>query len=104
VVEDIRQLAPRLFAGVVPACTDVEHRRAYGIREWVVPALMTLLPQAEAKHLVDVLYQERDQGRLGKLLSQLWYASAMLAKYQFCGLDAVLSEEDPAEHHEPPSL
>ena len=102
VVQDIQQLAGRTIAGVVPACTDMDKGRVYGIQEWVVPALLNLLPQAEAKHLVDVLYKERDQGRIGKLMSQLWNASAMLAKYQFCGVDAVLPDQHSAGDREPP--
>lgn len=84
-------LGPRV-AGIVPACTDGESGRVYGIDQWVVPAILNLLPQARAKHLLDVLYDQRDIGRLSRLTTQLWNAASTLAKQHFCGLDTVLSQ------------
>lgn len=90
----VRELLGQRVDGIVPACTDIDHHREYGINEWVVPAIMTLLPQAKAKQLLDVLYDERDRGRVSQLLTQLWSAASTLAKYQFCGIDSVLPEAE----------
>ncbi len=90
----VRELLGQRVDGVVPACTDMDHNRIYGIDQWIVPAILNLLPQAKAKQLLDVLYDQRDQGRVTLLMTQLWNAASTLAKYQFCGSDCVLPEAE----------
>ena len=97
-----QELLGSRIAGIVPACTRADETHPYGIDEWVVPALIHLLPQAKAKHLVDVLYDERDRHRLTKLMSQLWNAASMLVKYQFCGIDALLLQPKASPEEEAP--
>jgi uncharacterized protein len=101
VVEDVRRQWGRWIAGVVPACTDMQPGRLYGVREWVVPALIQLLPQAETKHLVELLFAERDRKRLRKILNQLRNAAGLLVQYQFCGWQSVLPESAPRDHADP---
>ncbi len=47
-----QELLGSRIAGIVPACTRADETPPYGIDQWVVPALIHLLPQAKAKHLV----------------------------------------------------
>ncbi len=89
-VRAIQQLFQHRVQGVVPACTDVARNRQYGVDQWVVPALLNLLPQATAKHLLDALYDQRDQSQFTRLLSQTWHAASLLARYQFCGPDTLM--------------
>jgi len=97
----LRELFGDQVEGVVPACTDVDHDRAYGVEEWVVPALLNLLPQAHAKHLLDVLFEQRHRGRFHLLVSQLCTAGRLLAKYQFCGPSSLMPE--PPANPDPPT-
>ncbi len=90
----IQDLLQQRVEGVIPACTDMDHGRVYGVTQWVVPALLNLLPQATAKHLLDVLYDQRDAGHFAKLMTQLWSAASLLAKYHFCGPEALLPDPD----------
>lgn len=92
VVTDVATLLGNSIQGVVPVCTDTEAGHLYGLEEWVIPAFLNLLPQAQAKRLVDLLYAERDQHRITKVMTQLWNASSLLAKYHFCGPESVLPE------------
>jgi predicted GTPase len=93
-VVHMRQLLGSRVDGIVPVCTDVERDHVYGVTEWVVPALLNLLPQARGKQLLDVLFDQRDRGRVSQLTRQLWNAATTLAKYQFCGLAALLPTAD----------
>ncbi len=93
----VQQLLGQRVDGVVPACTDMDHDRVYGIDQWIVPGILNLLPQAKAKQLLDVLYNQRDQGRATQLMTQLWNAASTLAKYQFCGIDTLLPEPPASE-------
>jgi len=38
--------------------------RAYGIEEWVIPAFLSILPEAKSKHLIDALYADSDRGKI----------------------------------------
>lgn len=47
-------LSPFLDAGLIPVCT--EPSRIYGVEEWLLPAMTSLLPVARAKRMVDLLH------------------------------------------------
>ncbi len=92
VIESIQEMLAGSLSGIVPACTDIERGRDYGVEQWVVPALLSLLPEAEGKALVDRLYAELDRGRFSKLLTQVWNTSSLLARYGFSGPQSVLPD------------
>ncbi len=87
----VRELLGTRVAGVVPACTDVAHGRQYGVEQWVLPALLNLLPQAKSKQLLDALYDQRETSRVTQLMTQLYRAASLLAQYQFCGASALVT-------------
>ncbi len=43
-VEAIQELMQHRVDGIVPACTDMDHGRVYGVTEWIVPALSESTP------------------------------------------------------------
>lgn len=69
-------LSPFLGAGVVPACTDPN--RLYGVSEWLLPAISSLLPAARAKRLVDLLHAAGD--RRGLSFGTFWETARQLAE------------------------
>ncbi len=99
-IESIQGLLNDRVQGVVPACTDKDHEHIYGVTEWVVPALFNLLPEATAKQLVDALYDQSDRRRVTRLMSQLWNAASLLAKYHFCGPESLFPQPDPHPEHD----
>ncbi len=84
-LEVVRDSLGDTLGGIVPVCSDVEASRVYGVTEWLEPALVGLLPQAEGKALVDNLHIELDSGRAKQLMRQLWNASSLLVRHGFAG-------------------
>jgi predicted GTPase len=70
------QLGDRL-AGVVPVCTAPG--KAYGVVEWLLPILVSLLDQAHAVAFLRCLKAEADAGKVRKVFHQLISASKGLA-------------------------
>ncbi len=80
--------------GIVPVCSAGRPLEPYGIDQWLVPALVGLLPRAEGKALIDHLHAELDAGRTRQLMKQLWNASTLLLRHGFTAMpkDATSSE------------
>ncbi len=95
-VEHVQQLLGASAMCVVPAYTKGESGPAYGIEEWVLPALLSILPEAKSKHLIDALYADSDRGRI---FSQLLQTGRELVKLHFLGPGAVVPdpEDSPDE-------
>ena len=55
--------------GVAPVCTAAQ--KAYGIEEWLMPALVELLEEARAVGLLRCLKAEADTGKISKVFHQL---------------------------------
>jgi predicted GTPase len=70
-VEYNRDEFRELLDGVLPACTDVDRNREYGVREWLLPVIVALLDEARACAVVRSLQNEIDSDPLGKVLQQL---------------------------------
>jgi len=65
----VREQLDRRVAGIAPACTAAN--RAYGIDEYVLPALIELLPEARAVAMLRCLRAEADADKVRKVLRQL---------------------------------
>lgn len=63
-----------LCQGMVPVCTDVSSGRAYGIEQWLLPAMIALLEEATACSLIRSLHLEVKQAQIQKLFRQLYKA------------------------------
>ncbi len=57
--------------GVIPVCLAPEAESAYGVEQWLVPAMIALLGDARASALLRTLHTELDEGRARTVLSQL---------------------------------
>jgi hypothetical protein len=73
-VEYTGQLFGYWLSGAVPACTDVDRDRVYGVHEWVLPAMAALVDQARATALVRTLHKGLDSGQLLQVVAQLYNA------------------------------
>jgi predicted GTPase len=71
------------LAGVVPVCTAAG--KEYGVREWLLPAVAELLPQAQAKRVADAFTAEGARDRWRQLWSQVQASAVQLAKAGFTG-------------------
>ncbi len=81
---------------IVPVCGDAEHGRVFGVREWLEPALVGLLPRGEAKALLDNLHAQLDAGRAAQLWNQVLSASSLLLKHGFAAMRRPPVSPDPA--------
>ncbi len=79
-------------ARVVPVAADVGRGRIYGIDEWLLPACLELLPQAQARQLVGAIHTEAGKGRWSRLWGQSRRAAALLARFGWRGPTAVIRE------------
>jgi predicted GTPase len=77
-VEFNRQEFGKLLAGVVPACTDMDRDRVYGVQEWLLPALTALLDEGHARAVMHALCAELDRDNIGTLLRQLRNAGTQM--------------------------
>jgi small GTP-binding protein len=83
-----------LASGVVPVCSDVARGRSYGVSEWLLPAIVSLLGQAQAVALLRALHAELDAGHVRRVLKQLSQAGA--------GLLRTLTSRDKLDLSRPP--
>ncbi len=67
----VRELFGGSLATVVPVCSDVEKDRAWGILEELVPALISILSEAQSGALLRAYEQDLDRDRVKTLLKQL---------------------------------
>jgi predicted GTPase len=70
-VEYARELFGALLAAVVPVCSDLERQRAWGILEELVPALISILGEAQSGALLRAYEQDLDRDHVKILLKQL---------------------------------
>lgn len=67
----VDQLFAASFRGLVPVCADVARKRTWGVLEELVPALTSLLNDAQSAALLRAFERELDQGQLKTLLKQV---------------------------------
>ncbi|MGE0758577.1 MAG: GTPase [Pirellulaceae bacterium] len=76
------EYAEQVFSGqldaIIPVCTDGDRERVYGVTEWLLPAVVALLPEAKASLVVRTLHQDADAERLRQLVRQIQGAGAKL--------------------------
>lgn len=66
------------LAGVIPACTAAG--KLYGLKEWLWPAVLGLLPQAHARRINEAFLNEGAAGRWRQLWQQVKTSAQHLAK------------------------
>lgn len=71
----------RYLVGLVPACTDHERGRVYGVDEYVLPALIAQLDDAKACAVLRVLHEDWEQERVTMVWGQLKRAGMAVAEY-----------------------
>lgn len=71
-VEYNTQLFGPLIAGVVPVCADVSRNRVFGVEEFLLPAVTSVLDNARACAVLRALHKELNQDRVQRVASQLW--------------------------------
>jgi predicted GTPase len=81
-VEHCRAAFGESLSGVVPVCADVERGRADGIREWLLPAMLSLLGDARACALLRSLFVDSDSRKVRRLVGQLCRVGAELLRSQ----------------------
>jgi hypothetical protein len=64
-----REQLGEYLVGVVPVCTAVD--RVYGINEWLLPAAINLLDEAQGVGLLRCLRAEFEAEKFRKVFSQL---------------------------------
>ena len=67
----VRELFGSSLATVVPVCSDVAKDRAWGIPEELMPALISILGEAQSGALLRAYEQDLDRDRIKTLLKQL---------------------------------
>jgi hypothetical protein len=70
-VDYVRELFGGSLATVVPVCSDLERKRAWGILEELMPALLSVLSEAQSGALLRAYEQDLDSDRVKTLLKQL---------------------------------
>jgi predicted GTPase len=70
-VEYVRGLFGASLATVIPVCSDLERQRAWGILEELMPALISILGEAQSGALLRAYEQDLDRDRVKTLLKQL---------------------------------
>jgi predicted GTPase len=70
-VDYVRELFGASLAMVVPVCSDLERQRSWGILEELVPALISILSEAQSGALLRAYEQDLDSDRVKTLLKQL---------------------------------
>ncbi|HXY33629.1 MAG TPA: hypothetical protein VEI07_05330, partial [Planctomycetaceae bacterium] len=70
-VDYVRELFGVSLAAVVPVCSDVERKRSWGILEEVVPALISILNEAQSGALLRAYEQDLDRDHVKILMKQL---------------------------------
>ncbi len=75
-----RELLGDSLAGVVPVCSDVERGREFGVREWLLPAMLDLLGEARGCAVLRVLREEIRRGRVRRVFLQLARAGAAILR------------------------
>ena len=70
-VDYVRELFGGSLATVVPVCSDLERQRAWGILEELMPALISVLNEAQSGALLRAYEQDLDRDGVKTLLKQL---------------------------------
>jgi predicted GTPase len=71
-VEYNTELFGPFLAGVVPVCADVSRDRVFGVEEFLLPAITSVLDNARACAVLRALHKELNQDRVQRVASQLW--------------------------------
>jgi predicted GTPase len=70
-VQYVRELFGASVSTVVPVCSDVERQRTWGVLEELVPALISILSEAQSGALLRAFEQDLDRDHVKILLKQL---------------------------------
>jgi predicted GTPase len=70
-VDYVRELFGASLVTVVPVCSDLERQRVWGILEELMPALISVLSEAQSGALLRAYEQDLDRDRVKTLLKQL---------------------------------
>ncbi|HXY37019.1 MAG TPA: GTPase [Planctomycetaceae bacterium] len=70
-VDYVRELFGVSLAAVVPVCSDVERKRSWGVLEGVIPALISILNEAQSGALLRAYEQDLDRDHVKILMKQL---------------------------------
>ncbi len=73
------------LSATVPVCTDVQRQRAYGVHEWLLPAMLVLLDDARACAFLRTLHDDLSRGQFDLLFRQLGNAGWGILKACFAG-------------------
>lgn len=79
-IEFTRTTFGERLQSVIPACTDREHNRVYGVEEYLLPTIILCLDEARAVSLVRSIHRDYDQQRTWQVISQLGSAGSKLAE------------------------
>ncbi len=79
-VEYCREALGSSLAGAVPVCTDWERGAVYGVDEWLVPAMCSLLDEARACAMLRTLRRDLGGDAVSKVMGQMRRAGAALLK------------------------
>lgn len=71
-VEHNRGELGELAADIVPVCSDAENGRVFGLREGLLPAMSASINEARACGMLRDLHSDLDQGKVHKVLEQVW--------------------------------
>jgi uncharacterized protein len=77
-VEYAREVFGSQAAGFIPLCADIEHQRAWGVKEQLLPAITACLDSARASALLHGLHAEYDQAKVKQVLNQVLQAGQKL--------------------------
>jgi uncharacterized protein len=71
-VEHVRGEFGSIVADAVPVCSDVTGGRAFGLREWLEPAIIEALKEARACNALRHFHEDLDTGKFTRVLDQVW--------------------------------
>lgn len=71
-VEHVRAELGQRVVDVVPVCADGENERAFGVEEWLEPAIAMALDSARAVSTVRHLHDDLGHGGVSRVLQQVW--------------------------------
>lgn len=74
--------------GLVPACTDVDRDRVYGVREWLEPVMVALLEEARACSLIRSLHADLKRDQVKRVANQIYKAGWQILKASVMDLSA----------------
>lgn len=66
------------LAGLIPVCSDMARQRAFGVQQWLLPAMVQLLGEARGCAVLRILHDESRRGQVKRVFKQIAKAGAAL--------------------------